>query len=77
MEQDGKQLIPFNILANGLDKASAVAVDAEGNIVVVGSAKVNEPLDTDFAAVRLLPSGLLDTAFADGGMTTLAFNMTV
>lgn len=77
LEQDGKQLIPFNILANGLDKASAVAVDAEGNIVVVGSAKVNEPLDTDFAAVRLLPSGLLDTAFADGGMTTLAFNMTV
>ncbi|MET0772137.1 MAG: hypothetical protein ABWZ82_03555 [Candidatus Limnocylindrales bacterium] len=52
----------------GLD----VALDAEGRIVVAGRAG---DINTDFAVVRYLPDGSLDTAFADEGQVFIDFFM--
>ena len=50
----------------GLD----VSLDAEGRIVVAGRAG---DINTDFALVRYLPDGTLDTAFADEGQLYIDF----
>jgi len=74
---DGMIVIAVDLLANGRDRGSDVAINADGNIVIAGSVKSEEPLDLDFALLRLLPDGQLDTLFSDDGFTTLAFNLTV
>lgn len=51
--------------------ANAVAVDAQGRIVVAGYASGTR--NTDFAVVRLLPDGTLDPAFGTGGLVTVDF----
>lgn len=59
---DGRQTIGFG---TSNDTARAVAVMADGRIVVAGNA------GDDFAVVRLLADGSLDTSFSgDGKVTT-------
>ncbi len=64
----GKLMIPVKHSA----AASAVAIDSSGNIILAGYATSHDiaTYGTSFALVRLTPSGLLDTTFADGGIFT-------
>ncbi len=59
-------------LRDGTEAALDVALDAEGRIVVAGRAG---DFNTDFALVRYLPDGSLDTSFADGGQLYIDFFM--
>lgn len=54
----GKVLTPVGM---GVDEAYAVALQADGKIVVAGRA------GADFAVVRYLSNGMLDTGFGTGG----------
>ncbi|KAA1424334.1 hypothetical protein [Nocardioides antri] len=49
------------------DYAKDVAIQPDGRIVVVGSARVSPVGDGDFALARYRPSGALDSSFGDGG----------
>ncbi len=58
----------------GDDRAFAAALQADGKIVVAGStAEQGTPQDRDFAVVRLLANGLLDSDFGNLGTTTVNF----
>jgi uncharacterized delta-60 repeat protein len=58
--------------AGQVDQANAVAVQADGKIVVAGLAARTGPLgaDNDFALVRYLRDGALDTTFGGDGIVT-------
>jgi uncharacterized delta-60 repeat protein len=58
-------------LSGGLDFGEDLALDAHGNIVVVGSAASSTV--SDMALVRLTPDGTLDTSFAGRGFLTADF----
>lgn len=62
----GKVLVDVN---GGSDEAQAVLVQDDGRIVVAGNANTATPAgaDSDFAAVRLLVDGALDTSFGLAG----------
>ncbi len=63
---DGKLTTP---IGDSSDGAAALAIDAKGRIVVAGSSF--NGADNDFALVRYLPNGKLDTSFSgDGKLTT-------
>jgi uncharacterized delta-60 repeat protein len=63
---DGKQTTDFGCCAN---VANAVAIQANGKIVTVGSTDANS--GGDFALARYNPNGTLDTTFSgDGKQTT-------
>ena len=49
----------------GTDEASCVAIQSDGKIVVGGYSR--NATDNDFAAVRLMPNGSLDTSFNGTG----------
>ncbi|MBL8363185.1 MAG: hypothetical protein JNN18_22045 [Rubrivivax sp.] len=52
----------------GTDRAHAVAIQDDGRIVVGGTTLKNtSTTGQDFALVRLMPNGALDTSFGDGG----------
>jgi len=56
------------------DNAYAVAVQADGKIVVVGTTYTdNDYSDEDFAIVRYNPNGSLDTTFGVNGIVTTDF----
>jgi len=54
------------------DIARAIAVDAQGRIVVAGTAN-SATTGLDFAAVRYLPDGKLDASFGNQGKTIVSF----
>ena len=57
------------------DNANGVAIDAEGRIVVAGTANESAPNnEIRFGVARLLQDGTLDTAFNGSGSTTVAFD---
>ena len=62
--EDGLTTVDFGSHDYGYD----VAVQADGKIVVAGSARVND--HDDFAAIRFNSDGSLDPTFADGGTVT-------
>jgi uncharacterized delta-60 repeat protein len=62
---DGKQLITFGFTGTGLNVANAVAIQADGRIVVAGEAW--NGLDFDFALARFNTNGSLDSTFGGGG----------
>ena len=70
--QDGLVRIGFDLGGGNQDIARAVAVQADGRIVVAGSARVAAATQ-HMAVLRLLPSGLADSGFGSGGKMTLAF----
>jgi len=63
----GKQVVPFDLGGADSDTGAAVAVQADGKIVLVGTVTQATANDTDFAVTRLNPDGSLDTAFGAGG----------
>ncbi|WP_325420506.1 hypothetical protein [Aquabacterium sp.] len=63
--QGGTLVVPFG---TGTDRAHAVAIQADGKIVVAGAAQVSgSATGQDFALIRVLPNGTLDAGFGDGG----------
>ncbi|TWT89274.1 PKD domain-containing protein [Neorhodopirellula pilleata] len=55
------------------DSANAVGIDANGKIVVVGSANQPAQGGKNFAAIRLRTDGTLDTGFHGDGKSTVDF----
>jgi uncharacterized delta-60 repeat protein len=69
---DGKQVTDFGGGTNG---ASGVAVQGDGKLVAAGYAWVGStPGNQDFALVRYLPNGDLDTSFSGDGKQTTDFS---
>ncbi|HYH63910.1 MAG TPA: hypothetical protein VD866_04360 [Urbifossiella sp.] len=66
---DGVRSVAFSAV-NGVDQAHAVAVQADGKIVLAGLATPGTTA-TDFAAVRLNADGSLDTTFSADGVITV------
>jgi uncharacterized delta-60 repeat protein len=57
------------------DNANGVAIDAQGRIVIAGTANESAPNDEiRFGVARLLADGTLDPAFNGNGTTTIAFD---
>ncbi|MBW3612434.1 MAG: hypothetical protein KY392_01080 [Chloroflexi bacterium] len=69
---DGRQTTDF---AGGVDLGNAMAVQADGKIVVAGSApqSATPGSDSDFALARYNADGSLDSSFSDGGKQTTDF----
>jgi uncharacterized delta-60 repeat protein len=66
--QEGKAIVSFG---DGADTAYALALQADGKIVVAGDASRDDAgSGLDFALARLSEDGQLDESFGDGGMTT-------
>jgi uncharacterized delta-60 repeat protein len=63
---NGGRVVTAIAAGRGGDTAYAVAVQADGKVVVAGSTTANGS-DQDFALVRYLPNGALDTSFGNGG----------
>ena len=57
-------------IGTGVDLANSVAVQADGRIVAAGYS--SNGADDDFAVVRYLANGALDTSFGTGGKVTTA-----
>jgi uncharacterized delta-60 repeat protein/uncharacterized repeat protein (TIGR01451 family) len=64
---DGK--VQTNIA--GFDVAWGIAIDTTGRIIAVGQAAASD--SADFAVVRYLPNGNLDTSFGSSGKVTVDF----
>jgi uncharacterized delta-60 repeat protein len=60
---------PGNILA----RASAVAVQRNGDIVTAGQTALTEFSPSDFALVRYNPNGIVDTTFGHNGFVSTPF----
>jgi uncharacterized delta-60 repeat protein len=73
---DGKVVVEFDLGGANEDRAAAVALQADGRIVVVGSVQVGAAAaNTDFGIVRLTATGALDTTFDTDGKRTVAFDL--
>lgn len=59
--------------SGGEDRASAIAIDADGRIVVVGTSSPEEHTYR-LALVRYEPDGRLDQSFGQGGLVTAGFS---
>lgn len=66
--------VAFDLAGSKADSASAVAVQQDGKILVVGSAQ-NGPADVDFAVTRLNANGTLDTSFGSKGIVAIGFDL--
>ena len=62
---DGMEVYALDRVNNSIDEATSVAIDGMGRIVVGGSAQTADA--NDFAAIRLLADGTLDTSFGGAG----------
>jgi uncharacterized delta-60 repeat protein len=70
----GTTTIQFSAFPERMDLAFAVALQADGKLVVGGT--VYHTLeDTDIGVARLLPNGSLDSTFGSGGTATVAFDL--
>lgn len=58
--------------SGGTDRARALALMADGRIVVGGESHSGVAGGLDFALLRLHPNGALDTSFGDGGQVVTA-----
>ena len=72
---DGKATVDFRLGGNRDDRATGVAVTADGKIVLGGTATKSFSGDTDFAIARLTSAGVLDATFSGDGLKTIAFNL--
>src|SRR5262249_11323466 len=73
---DGLQTVAFDLGGNRHDQANALAVQADGRIVVAGTAATADTpggASSDFAVVRITPAGALGTSFAADRPPTVAF----
>ncbi|TDR36607.1 putative delta-60 repeat protein [Tahibacter aquaticus] len=73
---DGNTYVDFGGGGSNFDNPLAVAVDADDNILVAGSAERASPGDSDFAVARLRASdGSLDTSFSSDGKNLVFFDL--
>jgi uncharacterized delta-60 repeat protein len=68
----GVQVVPFDLGGPNRDIAQAVAIQADGKILVAGSADVGTQQKW-FALVRFNTDGSLDSSFGSGGKETITF----
>ena len=73
-DEDGKATVSFDVGGAKQDRAASLAIQANGQIVLVGSAQMNAAGDVDFAVVRLDRNGGRDTTFDGDGKATIAFD---
>jgi uncharacterized delta-60 repeat protein len=71
----GRKTISFNLGGNNNDLLTAMAVQADGQIVVGGVTQISLSGDYDFAVARLNVDGTLDTSFSTDGKKTVPFNL--
>lgn len=64
--------IAFDIGGDVKDEATGIAVQSDGKIVIVGSARISNT-ETNFAIARLNSNGSLDTTFSGDGKQTVSF----
>jgi uncharacterized delta-60 repeat protein len=67
--QSGKLVVPFG---TGTDRAHALAIQDDGKIVVAGASEGANATGQDFALIRVLPQGQLDSSFGQGGKVVTA-----
>ncbi|MBV9927671.1 MAG: DUF4214 domain-containing protein [Acidobacteria bacterium] len=67
---NGRVLVDFN---DSADSPSAVLVQPDGKIVVVGTTYSSTTAFSAFALVRLNPDGTFDSSFGTGGKVTTSF----
>lgn len=68
----GKATVEFEAGSSG---AAGIALQSDGRIILAGRAKVGEPdYEMDFAVVRLMPNGSLDSGFGMAGKATVGFH---
>jgi uncharacterized delta-60 repeat protein len=70
---DGKAIVDFGFAAND-ETAAGVVIQADGKIVIAGTATVGG--DQDFIVARLTTAGSLDTTFSGDGKASFNFNGT-
>ncbi|MBN9523163.1 hypothetical protein J0H58_32385 [bacterium] len=68
---DGKVTVDFGFAAND-ETAAGLAIQADGMIVIAGTATVGG--DQDFIVARLTTAGALDTTFSGDGKASFNFN---
>jgi uncharacterized delta-60 repeat protein len=71
----GKVTIGFNLGGGNDDRATGVALQADGRIVVVGSVERVTAGDFDFGVARLKTDGTLDTTFDGDGKRQVFFDL--
>lgn len=71
---DGKKTIGFDMGGTGTDRATSVALQTDGSIVIAGSATAKNG-GSDFAVARIKINGELDKSFSGDGRKTVAFDM--
>ena len=59
-----------SFFTDGVSSPIAVAMQSNGDIVVVGTASASIDSATEFAMARFKPNGKLDTTFGNGGLVT-------
>jgi uncharacterized delta-60 repeat protein len=69
---NGTQTVSFSGFSD--QEATAVAVQPDGKIIVVGSIEVPGTTNHDFAIVRLKSNGSLDTSFGTNGEQIISFD---
>lgn len=69
----GKVFVGFDLGLTNSDEAHAAVQQADGKLVVAGSAEVDGQID-DFAIARLDAHGNLDASFGNGGRLTFHFH---
>ncbi len=74
-DTDGRQTVAFNLGGTNNDEGNDVAIQADGSILLAGSAATATAGDSDFAVARLTTAGTLDTAFDTDGRQTIAFQV--
>lgn len=73
----GRTVIAFDMPdGQKQDFAEAIAIQADGRIVVAGRAQSSTSLQYDFAVARLSSDGFLDNSFGTGGKATFQINST-
>ncbi len=71
---DGRVTVSFDVGGTNRDRAASLAIQANGQIVLVGSAQMDAAGDFDFAVARLDRNGGMDTTFDGDGKATIAFD---
>jgi uncharacterized delta-60 repeat protein len=70
---NGKVLVPFDLIANGGEVATGVVEDGLGRIVIAGAANFDAKLNLHGVAARLRSDGSLDTSFGVFGKKVYDF----
>lgn len=73
-DTDGKQTIPFDLGGANFDVANDLVIQADGRIVIAGSASTTAD-GTDFAVCRLNGQGALDNEFDTDGKVAIRVNI--